>query len=55
MFTVADHVIFDYMLRADESPLEPGDHGEKWFAPGVRLIRDDDLKLTKIEPTPSKK
>lgn len=48
--------VFENVVHADETtPLEPGHHGNKWYAPGVGMIIDDDLKLTKIEPAPAKK
>lgn len=38
--------LFEHCLHIREtSPLEKGS-GDKWFAPGVGLVRDDDLELT---------
>jgi hypothetical protein len=46
---------FDKALKAEETtPLEAG-KGYKWFAPGVGLVRDGDLKLTKIKAAPGQK
>jgi len=33
----------------ETSPLEPGSVSPKWYAPGVGMIGDDELRITKVE------
>jgi hypothetical protein len=41
---------FDKVIKTKETtPIESG-MGYKWFAPGVGMIGDDDLRLTDIQP-----
>jgi hypothetical protein len=41
---------FEHCVHLREtSALEPGEVSQKWFAPGVGLVKDDDVALVKIE------
>jgi hypothetical protein len=42
---------FNDVVKVDEtSPLEPGHISEKWYAPGVGLIKDNEAELVEITP-----
>lgn len=44
---------YENVVKTEETtPLEP-DKSHKWFAPGVGMIRDGELVLTKVEPEPA--
>lgn len=44
---------FDHVVRVDETTeLVPGDLSQKWYAPGIGLIKDDVLELEEREAPP---
>jgi hypothetical protein len=41
------------VITRESSPIEPGSTGTKAYAPGIGIVRDDDLLLTSVKPAPT--
>ncbi len=40
---------FDKVVKCREDDVLDGDVSHKWYAPGVGMVGDDDLRVVKIE------